>query len=208
LQAPALLKKKQLVKTTQVENNYSTPSAETKAKHMDPSLAKTLKIKSGGAKRNLKDITYAVTELQREEGRLTTYETTGTEDQVYQQRKVVAEAAMMIPHGVNRLRTVCDDLEAFLRDNNLAAPPAEVPAEGEDAEVVGARAALVEGRAYLEANGATLLSRAAGVSSEVAAAAAASAAASAAAAAAAAAATAPAATDNSDSAKAAEDGDY
>lgn len=110
---------------------------------MDPAIAKALKVKSTGAKRNLKDVEYAIAEWDRESQRLQNYVAAGEEDQAHQQRKVVDEAAMMIPHGVNRLQVVTDELAQFLADHDAQLPK-------EDEAVVAANANLEQGRRYLK----------------------------------------------------------
>jgi tubulin-specific chaperone A len=92
------------------------PNAAAPAVTVDPALAKALKVKHSTVTRNLKDLQYAQAEVSKENERLIKFQAEDP-DKVNQQKKVIAEAEMMIPHAISRIRKSADELEAFLREN-------------------------------------------------------------------------------------------
>lgn len=82
----------------------------------DP-LSKQLKVKTGVVVRNLKDLSFARAEVDREKARLASFEATDP-DKVKQQRKVIEEALMMIPEHISRIRKGSGELEQFLAEND------------------------------------------------------------------------------------------
>eukprot|EP00388_Colpodella_angusta_P030888 GDKK01020775.1.p1 GENE.GDKK01020775.1~~GDKK01020775.1.p1 ORF type:complete len:164 (+),score=32.39 GDKK01020775.1:72-494(+) len=113
------------------------PKVVAAAPVKDTDEVKQLKIKSGGVKRNIKDLVYARAEVGKEIQRLEKVTATDP-DKIQQQKAVVSEAEMMVPHADNRLRQSTAELATFLETHG--AKCSETNAE----EVEAARASIAE----------------------------------------------------------------
>lgn len=112
-------------------------AAAATAPAKDSEEVKQLKIKSGGVRRNVKDLVYARSEVQKEVARLEKVTATDP-DKISQQKNVIAEAEMMVPHADNRLRQAVADLSSFLELHGAKCE--ETNAE----DVAGARTAIAD----------------------------------------------------------------
>ena len=83
----------------------------------DATTMRQLKIKTSTLVRNLKDLRYCQAEVEKETKRLEEFQATDPE-KVSQQKKVIAEADMMVPDALNRIRRATDELTAFLAEHD------------------------------------------------------------------------------------------
>jgi tubulin-specific chaperone A len=84
----------------------------------DP-LLKSVKVKTGTLKRNVKDLGFANAEVAREEARLEKI-TVEDPEKIQQQNNVIKESKMMIPLAENRIRTSLQELKDLLADNEVS----------------------------------------------------------------------------------------
>ena len=104
---------------------------------------KTLRIKTGGVKRNVKDLVYGRTEVGRERERLIKVKAEDPE-RTGQQLQVISEAEMLVPISENRLRQVIQELEAFIASLAADAVPEE--------DLAAAKQAIIDGKESLDAS--------------------------------------------------------
>jgi tubulin-specific chaperone A len=83
----------------------------------DP-LIKSVKVKTGTLRRNIKDLNFANAEVDREEARLEKIMIEDP-DKIQQQRNVIQESKMMVPLAENRIRTSFQELKDLLADNEV-----------------------------------------------------------------------------------------
>ena len=83
------------------------------AKAPEDGVAKALKVKTGTVTRNIKDLTFAKNEVQREELRLEKVRAEDP-DKEQQQLNVIQEAKTMVPLAENRIRAALQDLKEYL----------------------------------------------------------------------------------------------
>lgn len=107
---------------------------------------KQLKIKTGVLNRNVKDLAFARSQLDREVTRLRGFEAAEDTDKVHQQKKVIQEHEATVPTALTRIQRAIDDLEEFLAANSDAVKAATA---GDDAPMTAATAALADGRKAL-----------------------------------------------------------
>lgn len=82
--------------------------------------ARTLGIKQKALVRNIKDLKFCDSDIEKEARRLEAYRANDPE-RVDQQVKHLAEYEMMVPEYLNRIRRGIEDLKAFLTDDVRAA---------------------------------------------------------------------------------------
>lgn len=99
---------------------------------------KTLRIKTGAVKRNVKDLLYSRKEVDKERVRLEKVKEEDPE-KTNQQLQVISEAEMLVPICENRLRQTTQELEAFL--GGLVSEAA-IPEE----DIAAANAAVAESK--------------------------------------------------------------
>ena len=91
--------------------------SSTRQTMADATTMRQLKIKTSTLVRNLKDLRYCQAEVEKETKRLEEFQATDPE-KVSQQKKVIAEADMMVPDALNRIRRATDELTAFLAEHD------------------------------------------------------------------------------------------
>ncbi|KAH9578813.1 Tubulin binding cofactor A [Trypanosoma melophagium] len=90
-----------------------------RTKQVEDPVMKALRIKVSGLKRNIKDLEFAKKEVVSETTRLETIKQNDP-DRVQQQKNVLEEARMMVPHSENRVRTAIKDVKDFLNEGDLS----------------------------------------------------------------------------------------